>query len=115
MQVELKVPEVGESITEGFLSCWLVPDGSLVRPDTEVFELETDKVTMPVPAGDSGRLQVLVDHGLLYEDSKIVRLTPRGRFFADEICALFYTQGYIPFPRGNYAEGPLNPYRVIGL
>ncbi len=61
------------------------------------------------------QLQVLVDHGLLYEDSKIVRLTPRGRFFADEICALFYTQGYIPFPRGNYAEGPLNPYRVIGL
>jgi len=63
MQVELKVPEVGESITEGFLSCWLVPDGSLVRPDTEVFELETDKVTMPVPAGDSGRLQVLVPEG----------------------------------------------------
>ncbi len=60
MLVELKVPEVGESITEGFLSRWLVADGSVVRPETELFELETDKVTMPVPAGHAGRLRILV-------------------------------------------------------
>jgi 2-oxoglutarate dehydrogenase E2 component (dihydrolipoamide succinyltransferase) len=60
MSVELEVPEVGESITEGYLSRWLVPDGSFVRPETELYELETDKVTMPVPAGYAGLLRILV-------------------------------------------------------
>jgi 2-oxoglutarate dehydrogenase E2 component (dihydrolipoamide succinyltransferase) len=60
MLQELKVPEVGESITEGYLARWLVPDGSYVRPETELYELETDKVTMPVPAGVAGSLKILV-------------------------------------------------------
>ncbi len=60
------------------------------------------------------QLRVLREHGLLYEDDKLVRLTPRGRFFADEVCSLFYTQGYVPFGKGNYADGPLNPYRFAG-
>jgi 2-oxoglutarate dehydrogenase E2 component (dihydrolipoamide succinyltransferase) len=60
MLVELKVPTVGESITEGYLSRWLVPEGSWVQPETELFELETDKVTMPVPAGHTGLLHILV-------------------------------------------------------
>ena len=60
MLQDLKVPEVGESITEGYLSRWLVPDGSYVRPETELYELETDKVTMPVPAGYAGVLRILI-------------------------------------------------------
>jgi 2-oxoglutarate dehydrogenase E2 component (dihydrolipoamide succinyltransferase) len=60
MLIELKVPEVGESITEGYLSRWLVPEGSYVQPETELYELETDKVTMPVPAGYAGLLHILV-------------------------------------------------------
>ena len=60
MLVELKVPEVGESITEGYLSRWLVPEGSFVQPATELYELETDKVTMPVPAGYTGKLHILI-------------------------------------------------------
>ncbi len=63
MVKKLKVPEVGESITEGYLSRWLVPDGSYVRPETELYELETDKVTMPVPAGYAGSLHILVAEG----------------------------------------------------
>jgi oxygen-independent coproporphyrinogen-3 oxidase len=61
------------------------------------------------------RIALLREHGLLYEDDKIIELTPKGRFFADEICALFYTEGYVPFPRENYADGPLNPYRIVNL
>ena len=58
---------------------------------------------------------MLREHGLLYEDDKIIRLTTRGRFFADEICAFFYTENYVPFERHNYAEGPLNPFRVVNF
>jgi oxygen-independent coproporphyrinogen-3 oxidase len=61
------------------------------------------------------RIALLVEHGLLYEDDKIIQLTPKGRFFADEICALFYTEDYVPFPRENYAQGPLNPYRIVNF
>ncbi len=59
------------------------------------------------------RIALLKEHGLLYEDDKIIRLTAKGRFFADEICAFFYTEQYVPFERGNYAEGPLNPFDVV--
>jgi len=61
------------------------------------------------------RIALLREHGLLYEDDKILQLTPKGRFFADEICALFYTESYVPFPRENYADGPLDPYRVVNF
>jgi len=61
------------------------------------------------------RIALLREHGLLYEDDKILQLTPKGRFFADEICTLFYTEGYVPFPQENYADGPLNPYRVVNF
>jgi oxygen-independent coproporphyrinogen-3 oxidase len=61
------------------------------------------------------RIALLREHGLLYEDDKIIRLTPRGRFFADEICAFFYTEDYVPFERHNYAEGPLNPFDVVNF
>ncbi|MCS6969800.1 MAG: dihydrolipoamide succinyltransferase, partial [Planctomycetes bacterium] len=51
------VPALGESITEGVLSRWLVADGATVAPETPVFELETDKITTEVPAGAAGVLR----------------------------------------------------------
>ena len=53
MAVDIKVPSVGESITEGTPRRWLKPDGASSRPDEPLFELETDKATPEVvaPAG----------------------------------------------------------------
>jgi 2-oxoglutarate dehydrogenase E2 component (dihydrolipoamide succinyltransferase) len=56
MPVEIKVPSVGESITEGVLSRWLKKDGELVRADEPVLELETDKATTEIAAPVSGKL-----------------------------------------------------------
>jgi len=60
MQVEVKVPTVGESITEGLLAEWLQADGAVVRTDDPLFVLETDKVTMTINAEHSeiGRAHV---------------------------------------------------------
>ncbi len=55
--VSIKVPGVGESITEGILSRWLVADGSQVKAGDPLFELETDKATNIVPAPASGVLK----------------------------------------------------------
>ena len=55
--IEIKVPSVGESITEGRIARWLKPDGSAVKRDEMVCELETDKATAEVPAPADGVLR----------------------------------------------------------
>jgi 2-oxoglutarate dehydrogenase E2 component (dihydrolipoamide succinyltransferase) len=63
MIVEIKVPEVGESITEGVLVAWSAEDGQQVAMDDPLFELETDKITLTVQAVAAGRLSVGVPAG----------------------------------------------------
>jgi 2-oxoglutarate dehydrogenase E2 component (dihydrolipoamide succinyltransferase) len=61
--VPITVPGVGESITEGILSRWIVPDGSAVDVGTPLFELETDKASTEVPAPSAGVLKISVKEG----------------------------------------------------
>ncbi len=63
MAVEIKVPSVGESIQEGTLARWLKPDGTAVRQDEPVFELETEKATTEIAAPASGVLHITVPEG----------------------------------------------------
>ena len=48
MAVEIKVPSVGEAITEGVLARWLKADGDAVREGEPLYELETDKASTEV-------------------------------------------------------------------
>lgn len=52
--VELKVPNVGESVNEVTLSNWLVSEGDYVNVDQEICELESDKATLELPAEQAG-------------------------------------------------------------
>jgi 2-oxoglutarate dehydrogenase E2 component (dihydrolipoamide succinyltransferase) len=61
--VAIKVPGVGESISEGILSRWLKPDGAAVKEGEPLFELETDKASNVVPASVSGVLKIGVSEG----------------------------------------------------
>jgi len=54
MPVELKVPSVGESITEVQLGDWLKKPGELARADEGLVVIETDKVTVELPAPGAG-------------------------------------------------------------
>ena len=63
MKVEVKVPGVGESITEGLLASWATGDGSTVIEGRALFELETDKTTIDVTAPATGRLTIAVPEG----------------------------------------------------
>ena len=56
MTTEVKVPALGESITEAIVLEWLVSPGDAVSIDQDLVVLETDKVTMPVPSPVSGVL-----------------------------------------------------------
>jgi len=58
--IEIKVPSVGESVTEALLAQWFKKDGDSVRKDEALFVLETDKVTLEVTAEAAGVLHILV-------------------------------------------------------
>ncbi|MFL5341469.1 MAG: 2-oxoglutarate dehydrogenase complex dihydrolipoyllysine-residue succinyltransferase [Gemmataceae bacterium] len=63
MPVDVKVPEVGESITEGVIVRWLKQTGDAVRRDEPLLELETEKATSEIPAPTAGTLNILVEAG----------------------------------------------------
>lgn len=56
---EMKVPAVGESITEVTISTWLKKDGDFVRLDEIIAEVESDKATFELPAEANGVLRIV--------------------------------------------------------
>jgi 2-oxoglutarate dehydrogenase E2 component (dihydrolipoamide succinyltransferase) len=56
MTLEIRVPGLGESVTEATVAKWLKKPGDAVRADEPLVELETDKVTVEVPAPAAGVL-----------------------------------------------------------
>jgi 2-oxoglutarate dehydrogenase E2 component (dihydrolipoamide succinyltransferase) len=56
---EMKVPAVGESITEVTISTWLKKDGDLVKLDEIIAEVESDKATFELPAEANGILRIV--------------------------------------------------------
>src|SRR5689334_12295885 len=64
MSVEIRVPTLGESVTEATVARWFKKAGEAVSADEPLVELETDKVTLEVNAPASGRLtEVAVNEG----------------------------------------------------
>jgi 2-oxoglutarate dehydrogenase E2 component (dihydrolipoamide succinyltransferase) len=60
MAVDVKVPSLGESISEAIVLEWLVKPGQHVEADQDLVALETDKVTMNVPSPSAGVVSELV-------------------------------------------------------
>lgn len=61
--VEMKVPTIGESITEVTLSQWLKADGEFVNIDEPICEFESDKATLEFPAEAAGKLIFVAAEG----------------------------------------------------
>jgi 2-oxoglutarate dehydrogenase E2 component (dihydrolipoamide succinyltransferase) len=60
MATEIRVPALGESVTEATIGRWFKKPGELVRVDEPIVELETDKVTLEVNAPASGILAEII-------------------------------------------------------
>ena len=63
VRTDITVPSVGESVSQGTLAAWLKADGDFVEEGSDLFELETDKATMTVPAPATGLLRIRTPAG----------------------------------------------------
>lgn len=90
MNIEVKIPAVGESITSGVLSIWHKKEGDSVSRDELLFTLETDKVSQEVMAADSGIIHIKVAEGQEVKIGQVVaeiapgEVPARSKFAAPE-------------------------------
>ncbi len=63
MQIEIRIPNVGESVKEAILAQWYKKDGEKVRKDEAILVIETDKVTLEIVAEADGVLKIKVSEG----------------------------------------------------
>ncbi len=79
MTVEIRVPTLGESVTEATVARWLKKPGEAVARDEPVVELETDKVSLEIPAPAAGRLaEILVEEGADVEVGAVIGRIEEG-------------------------------------
>jgi len=73
MATEIKVPDMGESVTEGTIARWYKSVGEAISADEPLVEIETDKVTVEVPAPNSGVLtEIRADEGADVEVGSVI-------------------------------------------
>ena len=95
MSHQIKVPEVGESITEVTVASWLKNDGDIVEMDEVLCELESDKATFELPAEAAGRLVVKAREGasiLMWVTSEVVNLSRCSRSCTASNAGWLYKQ-----------------------
>ncbi len=79
MSIELKVPAVGESISEVEIGDWLKKEGDFVNKDENVAIIETEKATVEIPAPASGTLgKILKKKGETAKVGEVVALMEAG-------------------------------------
>jgi len=73
MPIELKIPEIGESITEVEIGGWLKAQGQTVEKDEPVVTLESEKATVELPAPDSGTIvRILKEKGATAQVGEVI-------------------------------------------
>lgn len=80
MPIELKVPEIGESITEVEIGDWLKKTGEAVKKDEAIVTLESDKATVELPSPDAGTIgQVLKKPGDIAKVGEVIAYLENGK------------------------------------
>ena len=76
--MEVKIPTIGESITEVTITQWLKPDGSVVKMDEPICEVESDKATVELPAPGNGVLKIVQKAGQTIKIGTVVANIAEG-------------------------------------
>jgi len=73
MIIEVKVPQLSESVAEATLSAWHVKEGDAVTRDQNLIDIETDKVVLELPAPDSGVIvKIIKTNGELVASGEVI-------------------------------------------
>lgn len=81
----MKVPAIGESITEVTIAQWLKSDGDYVEMDEMIAEIETDKAMQELPAESSGILKIIAKEGDTIEIGAVIcEIDESGKSDANE-------------------------------
>src|SRR5512134_3212974 len=79
MSIEIRVPTLGESVTEATVGQWFKKPGDAVKVDEPLCELETDKVTVEVPSPAAGVLSdISVEKGATVAVGSVLGLIREG-------------------------------------
>lgn len=95
MQIEIKVPSMGESVSEATIGQILKPSGSLVAQDEELLELETDKVNQVLYAPKKGLLKLTVSPGDTVQVGQVIGSVDTA------------AEGAAPLPPASKVEAPV--------
>ena len=79
MATQIIIPEMGESVTEGTIARWFKQVGDVVAVDEPLVEVETDKVTVEIPAPAAGTLsEIAADEGVDVEVGAVIGAIAEG-------------------------------------
>src|SRR6185369_176041 len=80
MGVDVQIPALGESVSEGVIVRWNKHNGDVVATDEPLFELETDKASVEIPAPGPGVITILAPEGATVHVGDVVaRIDGDGR------------------------------------
>ena len=86
MTIEIKVPQLPESVTDATLVAWHKKSGDAVSRDENLVDLETDKVVLEVPAPASGSLvEIRVENGATVTAGDVLAILEEGEAAAAEL------------------------------
>src|SRR3954462_1022539 len=73
MQVEVKVPQLSESVSEATLVAWRKKAGEAVKRDENLIDVETDKVVLELPApADGGLAKIVKNDGASVTSGEVI-------------------------------------------
>jgi len=106
---EVRIPNLGESVTEATIAHWEKNDGDVVGPDDMVLELESDKATMELPAGRAGVLRILKQAGETVAEGDVVARIEENAQAARPAAAAATAPAPAPAPPVAAAPPTTNP------
>ncbi len=99
MSIDIKVPAMGESVTEATVARWFKKEGDAVKRDEPLLELETDKVTVEVPAPADGAIEsISVQAGSTVQVGTILGAIAEGKSGAVSTTPASNPQAAAPKP-----------------
>jgi pyruvate dehydrogenase E2 component (dihydrolipoamide acetyltransferase) len=110
--MDILMPQLGETVTEGKITTWFKSVGDAVKPGDNLFEIETDKVTMEVPATNAGFLtEIMVVAGAVAPVGAVVAVVGEagGKASAPAPAAASSPIAAKPAPAGRPAVGFIAP------